>query len=109
MLFLEDAANSTKEEAISPKENQKVRESGKRISLPTTKALKPKKVAVLKPKKKLANVPRRKEKPKVDSHQSLQKPESAAEKLHPSWAAKRLAKERQMAAPQSKRIVFDED
>ncbi|EYC28066.1 hypothetical protein Y032_0008g314 [Ancylostoma ceylanicum] len=31
------------------------------------------------------------------------------EELHPSWAARRLAKERQLSAPQSKRIVFDED
>ncbi|KIH68301.1 hypothetical protein ANCDUO_01367 [Ancylostoma duodenale] len=31
------------------------------------------------------------------------------EELHPSWAARRQAKERQLSAPQSKRIVFDED
>ncbi|RCN28971.1 hypothetical protein ANCCAN_25277 [Ancylostoma caninum] len=34
---------------------------------------------------------------------------SNSEELHPSWAARRQAKERQLSAPQSKRIVFDED
>ncbi|WKX89991.1 hypothetical protein Q1695_009101 [Nippostrongylus brasiliensis] len=31
------------------------------------------------------------------------------ERLHPSWAARRQAKEKQMSAPQGKRIVFDEE
>ncbi|CAJ0594376.1 unnamed protein product [Cylicocyclus nassatus] len=41
------------------------------------------------------------------SHPKLAKKQETPEDLHPSWAARRLAKERQLSAPQGKRIVFE--
>ncbi|ETN69415.1 hypothetical protein NECAME_05270, partial [Necator americanus] len=43
------------------------------------------------------------------SHPKSAKLNESSEELHPSWAARRQAKERQLSAPQSKRIVFNED
>lgn len=46
---------------------------------------------------------------KQPAHVKSKQPQDSTDQLHPSWAARRLAKEKQGLAPQGKRIVFGDD
>ncbi|PIO76797.1 hypothetical protein TELCIR_01095 [Teladorsagia circumcincta] len=93
-LIRKDVAASTQSKIVIPKQKS---------------AIKLKKSIGKKERSSKAPKSEKKSLSKAQAHSIAKESQMSIDELHPSWAARRLAKEQQSLAPKGKRIVFSDD